>query len=322
VADGRDFYEILGVPRNASQDEIQQAYRKLARTYHPDVNSDPGAEDRFKDISEAYAVLSDPQTRRRYDAFGADFRQVPEDVDPETWRRSRAGAGAGRAGQGGFGSAGGPFRSGGSPFGSAGGDIDLDDLLGGLFGGRTGRGFGPIPGADQEAELELTVEEAYHGGQRSVTLQGPDGQRSFDVRVPAGVTNGQRIRLAGQGGRGSNGGPPGDLYFAVRIARHPRYRVEGRDLYADLPLTPWEAALGTSVVVDTPGGETKVKVPAGTSSGRRLRLRGRGLPHHRGKAGDLFAEAKIMVPEKLSREERELFEQLAATSTFDPRRPR
>jgi curved DNA-binding protein len=322
MADDRDFYEILGVSRNASQDEIQQAYRKLARTYHPDVNSDPGAEDRFKDISEAYAVLSDPQTRRRYDAFGADFRQVPEDVDPETWRRSRAGAGAGRAGAGGFGSARGPFGSGGSPFGSAGGDIDLDDLLGGLFGGRAGRGFGPIPGADQEAELELTVEEAYHGGQRSVTLQGPEGQRSFDVRVPAGVTNGQRIRLAGQGGRGSNGGPPGDLYFAVRIARHPRYRVEGRDLYVDLPLAPWEAALGTSVVVDTPGGETKVKVPAGTSSGRRLRLRGRGLPHHRGKAGDLFAEAKIMVPEKLSREERQLFEQLAATSTFDPRRPR
>jgi curved DNA-binding protein len=322
VADGRDFYEILGVPRNASQDEIQQAYRKLARTYHPDVNSDPGAEDRFKDISEAYAVLSDPQTRRRYDAFGADFRQVPEDVDPETWRRARAGAGAGRAGQGGFGSAGGPFRSGGSPFGSAGGDIDLDDLLGGLFGGRAGRGWGPIPGADQEAELEVTVEEAYHGTTRSVTLQSTDGQRSFDVKVPAGVTNGQRIRLAGQGGRGSDGARSGDLYFVIRIAPHSRYRVEGRDLYVDLPLAPWEAALGTSVVVETPGGETKVKVPAGTSSGRRLRLRGRGLPHHRGKAGDLFAEAKIMVPEKLTREERQLFEQLAATSTFDPRRPR
>jgi curved DNA-binding protein len=329
VADSRDFYEILGVSRNASQDEIQQAYRKLARTYHPDVNSHPGAEDRFKDISEAYAVLSDPQTRRRYDAFGADFRQVPEDVDPEAWRRSRAGAGRGQAGPGGFGSRGGPYGPGGGPFGSAGGpfgsgagDIDLDDLLGGLFGGRAGRGWGPIPGADQEAELELTVEEAYHGGQRSVTLQGADGQRSFDVRVPAGVTNGQRIRLAGQGGRGSNGAPPGDLYFVVRIARHPRYRVEGRDLYVDLPLTPWEAALGTSVVVDTPGGETKVKVPSGTSSGRRLRLRGRGLPHHRGRAGDLFAEAKIMVPDKLSHEERQLFEQLAATSTFDPRRPR
>jgi curved DNA-binding protein len=321
MADGRDFYEILGVPRSASQDEIQQAYRKLARTYHPDVNKDPEAEDRFKDVSEAYAVLSDPQTRRRYDAFGPDFRQVPEDVDPETWRRARAGAGAGRAGPGGFGQggAGGPFGTGG-PFGEGVGDIDLEDLLGGLFGGRAGRGWGPIPGADQEAELEVTVEEAYHGAQRTVTLQGADGQRSFDVRVPAGVTNGQRIRLAGQGGRGGRGGRPGDLYFVIRIARHPRYRVEGRDLYVDLPLAPWEAALGTSVVVDTPGGETKVKVPAGTSSGRRLRLRGRGLPHHRGRPGDLFAEAKIMVPGKLSHEERQLLEQLAATSAFDPRR--
>ena len=307
MADGRDFYEILGVPRSASQEEIQQAYRKLARAYHPDVNSDPAAEDRFKDVSEAYAVLSDPQTRRRYDAFGPDFRQVPEDVDPETWRRARAGAGAGRAGPGG-------------PFGTGAADVDLEDLLGGLFGGRAGRGWGPIPGADQEAELEVTVEEAYHGTQRTVTMQGADGQRSFDVRVPAGVTNGQSIRLAGQGGRGSGGGRPGDLYFVIRIARHPRYRVEGRDLHVDLPLAPWEAALGTSVVVDTPGGETKVKVPAGTSSGRRLRLRGRGLPHHRGRPGDLFAEARIMVPGELSPGERQLFEQLAATSTFDARR--
>ena len=326
MAESRDFYEILGVPRNAGQEEIQQAYRKLARAYHPDVNSDPAAEDRFKDISGAYAVLSDPQARRRYDAFGADFRQVPEDVDPEAWRRSRAGAGAGRARSdraGGFGSGqGGGFGSGqGGGFGSGTGGIDLDELLGGLFGGRAGQGWGPIPGADQEAELELTVEEAYHGGQRSVTLQGADGQRSFDVRVPAGVTSGQRIRLAGQGGRGSGGAGPGDLYFVVRIAPHPRYRVQGRDLYVDLPLAPWEAALGTSVVVETPGGETKVKVPSGTSTGRRLRLRGRGLPHHRGRAGDLFAEAKIMVPDKLSREERHLFEQLAATSTFDPRQP-
>src|SRR5258707_1061920 len=183
------------------------------------------------------------------------------------------------------------------------------------------RDFYEILGVPRSARQDET-EEAYRGTQRSVTLQSADGQRSFDVRVPAGVTNGQRIRLAGQGGRGSNGAPPGDLYFVVRIARHPRYRVEGRDLYVDLPLAPWEAALGTSVVVDTPGGETKVKVPAGTSSGRRLRLRGRGLPHHRGKAGDLFAEAKITVPDKLSHEERQLFEQLAATSTFDPRRPR
>src|SRR5437879_6420994 len=160
MAAGEDFYQILGVPRTASQDEIQRAYRKLARIYHPDVNRDPGAEDRFKDISEAYDVLSDPQTRRRYDAFGRDFRQVPEDVDPEVWRRSRAGAGAG-AGQARSGR-----ESGGFSF--SGGDIDLEDLLGGIFGGRGGgfgsqRGWGPIPGADQEAEIELTVEEAYRG---------------------------------------------------------------------------------------------------------------------------------------------------------------
>jgi curved DNA-binding protein len=313
MAESRDFYEVLDVPRSASQDEIQRAYRKLARTYHPDVNSDPGAEDRFKAISEAYDVLSDPETRRRYDAFGPDFRQVPDGVDPETWRRSRAGTGAAGPAQG--------ARTGGfgSDLGGDLGGINIDDLLGGLFGGRADRGWGPIPGADQEAELELTVEEAYRGGQRSVTLEGPDGRRSFDVKIPAGVADGQRIRLAGQGGRGSEGAPNGDLYFVVRIAPHPRYRVDGRDLYVDLPLAPWEAALGTSVAVETPGGEMKVKVPPGTSSGKRLRLRHRGLPHPRGRAGHLYAEVRIVVPDKLSDAERQLFEQLAASSTFDPR---
>jgi curved DNA-binding protein len=311
----RDFYEILGVARNASQDQIQRAYRKLARAYHPDVNSDPAAEERFKDASEAYNVLSDPETRRRYDAFGADFRQVPEGMDPDTWRRARAGAGAGPGGAG-RGPAGGP---GGFGYGPGGVDIDIEELLGGLFGGgRQGRGWGPIPGADQEAELSLTVEEAYRGGRRSVTLSGAE-QRSFDVNIPAGVTDGQRIRLAGQGGRGGDGGRPGDLYFIVRILPHPVYRVQGRDLYVDLRLAPWEAALGTSVAIETPGGEAKVKVPHGTSSGKRLRLRGRGLPNPKGRAGDLYAEAKITVPSKLSHSERELFEQLAAASDFDPR---
>ena len=313
-ADRRDFYEILDVPRTATQDEIQQAYRKLARQHHPDVNKDPGAEDRFKEISEAYDVLSDPQTRRRYDAFGPDFRQVPEDVDPEAFQRSRAGAGAGQArgagGAGGF----------GTGLGGDLGGIDIEDLLGGIFGGRAGRGFGPIPGADQEAELELTVEEAFQGGRRSVTLDGPDGRRTLDVKIPAGVINGQRIRLAGQGGRGSEGARNGDLYFVVRIAPHPRYRVEGRDLYVDLPLAPWEAALGTSVAVETPRGEMKVKVPSGTSTGKRLRLRHHGLPHPRGSAGHLYAEVKIVVPAKLTDDERRLFEELAAVSTFDPRR--
>ena len=318
-----DFYQILGVPPDASQDDIQRAYRKLARAYHPDVNKDPSAEDRFKEIAEAYDVLSDPQTRRRYDAFGRDFRQVPEGVDPETWRRARAGAragagagpGAGQAGAGGF-----SFSDGDL------GDIDLEDLLGGIFGGRGPRpgwgSRGPIPGADQEAELELTVEEAYRGVRRSVTLSSDGTRRSFDVTIPAGVTDGQRIRLAGQGGRGGDGARSGDLYLIVRIAPHPRYRLDGRDLGVELRLAPWEAALGTSVTVDTPGGEVKVNVPGGTSSGRRIRLAGRGLPNPKGKAGDLYAEARIMVPARLSRAERRLFEQLAAESDFDPRRQR
>jgi curved DNA-binding protein len=322
MASDRDFYEILGVSRNATQEQIQRAYRKLARAHHPDVNKDPGAEDRFKDVSEAYNVLHDPETRRRYDAFGPDFRRVPDDVDPETWNRAAAGGGTGGGGAGTGGRARrGPAADTGFATGF-GEDIDLDDLLGGLFGGRAGRGWGPIPGADQEAVIDLTVEEAYRGTRRSVTLEGGGQTRTLQVTIPAGVTNGQRIRLAGQGGRGTEGAPAGDLYLIVRIAPHPRYRVEGRDLHVELPLAPWEAALGTTVAVETPDGEAKVKVPAGTSSGRRLRLRGRGLPNPKGTAGDLYAEARILVPRKLSAEERRLFEELAATSTFDPRRPK
>jgi len=317
----RDYYQTLGVPKSASQADVKKAFRKLAREYHPDRNpGDKAAERKFKDVNEANEVLSDPEKRKQYDMLGANWEQYQR-------------AGAGRPGADPFGP-GGPFAgfnfggtgtSGGAGgFGTGlGGDlggIDLEDLLGGIFGGRAGRGFGPIPGADQEAGLELTVEEAFQGGHRSVTLEGPDGRRTLDVRIPAGVTNGQRIRLAGQGGRGSEGAPNGDLYFVARIAPHPRYRVDGRDLYVDLPLAPWEAALGTSVAVQTPRGEMKVKVPPATSTGKRLRLRHHGLPHPRGSAGHLYAEVRIVVPAKLTDEERRLFEQLAATSSFDPRR--
>lgn len=322
----RDFYDVLGVSRNASQEEIQQAYRRLARQHHPDVNKDPGAEERFKDISEAYDVLSDPETRRRYDAFGPDFRSYADDVDPEAWARARqrAGAGAGSGGGAGAGRGGGTWRSaGGGPdvrFSSGGfEDVDIEDLLGGMFGAGRGR-WGPIGGADQEAPIELTVEQAYRGGRHEITLAGPDGPRNLQVNIPAGVTDGQRIRLSGQGGQGTGGAEPGDLYLVVRIAPHRRYRLEGRDIYADLPLTPWEAALGASVPVETPGGAATVTVPAGTSSGRRLRLRGRGMPNARGKPGDFYATAKIAVPKKLTAEERRLFEELAGTSKFDPRR--
>ena len=326
MAATRDFYEVLGVPRSASQDEIQRAYRRLARAHHPDVNKDPAAEERFKEVAEAYDVLSDPDTRRKYDSFGADFRRVPEGVDAETWARARAGAGAG-AGRGGpraDGTRGAQAGADGERvwFSSGTGeDYDLDDLLGGLFSRRGRRGWGgPVPGADQEAEVELTVEEAYRGGRRTVTISGPDGSRTLTVNIPAGVTEGQRIRLAGQGGQGSDGAPPGDLFLVVRTAPHPTYRLDRRDIHVDLPLAPWEAALGVTVAIGTPGGEAKVKVPRGTSTGRRLRLRGRGLPNPKGRPGDLIAEARIMVPSKLTREERRLFEELAATSTFNPRR--
>jgi curved DNA-binding protein len=320
----RDFYEALGVSRSADQPEIQRAYRKLARKYHPDVNKEPDAEERFKEISEAYDVLSDPELRKRYDAFGEDFRRIPDDVDPAAWREARSYAGA-RSG-GGQGAGPGPagFGSGGVRFTSSdfGDDIDIEDLLGGMFGGGRARGrarWGPIPGADQETEIEISLEEAYHGTHRSLSISGPDGQRTVDVDIPAGVTDGQRIRLRGQGGQGTEGAASGDLYLKVRIAPDRRYRLSGRDIEVDLPLSPWEAALGAEVGVETPGGPAKVKVPAGTSSGRRLRLKGRGLPSRRGAPGNLYARVAIKVPKQLSNEERRLFEELRKVSTFDPR---
>ncbi|MFE9842048.1 DnaJ C-terminal domain-containing protein [Streptomyces goshikiensis] len=306
----RDFYEVLGVPRNADRDEIQRAYRTLARRHHPDVNKDPGAEERFKDINEAFSVLSDPEQRARYDRFGEDFRKIPEDWE----ERVAAGAGSGSGWTGG----GGPrVRYSTAGFGGEG--VDVEDLFGSLFGGA---GRTRVPGADQEAELPLTVEEAYRGGRRTVTLAGPAGQRRYEVDVPPGTTDGQRIRLAGEGGRGNGeDAPPGDLYLRVRIQPHPEFRLEGRNVHVKLPVTPWEAALGATVPVRTPSGATaKVTVPAGSSSGRRLRLRGEGMPGRRDANGDLYAELRIMVPPRLDDRERELMEELAAVSSFDPRR--
>ncbi|GHK03884.1 molecular chaperone DnaJ [Streptomyces sp. Y2F8-2] len=310
----RDFYEVLGVPRDADKDEIQRAYRKLARKYHPDVNKDPAAEERFKEINEAFSVLSDPDQRARYDRFGEDFRKVPED-----WEE-RVGAGAGPGGGFRWSTGDGPrVRYATSGFGAEG--VDVDDLFGSFFGGA---GRVRVPGADQEAELPLTVEEAYRGGHRTVTLAGPTGQpRRYEVDVPPGVTDGQRIRLAGEGGRGNGDAPAGDLYLRVRIQPHPQFRLDGRDVYVQLPVTPWEAALGATVPVPTPSGATaKVSVPAGSSSGRRLRLRGEGMPNPHGTNGNLYAELRIMVPSRLSDRERALFEELAAVSSFDPRRTR
>ncbi|WP_432840130.1 DnaJ C-terminal domain-containing protein [Dactylosporangium sp. CA-092794] len=314
MATTADYYQRLEVDRSAGQQDIQRAYRKLARRFHPDVNDDPGAEERFKEINEAYEVLSDPKKRVRYDKYGQQWRHIPEDYDgpapgaePFDRDERRAYANMGTAGAQSF------------------AGIDFEDLLGGLFGGTAG--FAPgagasMPGADIEAEIELTVEDAYAGGRRRLTLQTPSGPRNYEVSVPAGVTAGQRIRLAGQGVAGIGDGPRGDLYLLVRLAPHPHYRVDGRDITVELPVAAWEAALGARVPVQTPAGPVRVQVPAGSPSGRRLRLRGRGLPNPKGAPGDLYAEVRITVPAQPSAAERELWQRLAQESAFDPRSAR
>jgi curved DNA-binding protein len=318
----RDYYEVLGVPRGASEEEIRSAYRKLARTNHPDVSKEAGAEDRFKEISEAYEVLRDPEKRQRYDQLGANWKAGQNVGGAESF-------GAGQGGFGGFGAGRGGFDDVRVEFGDGNGFSDFfESLFGGRGGGEAGRGsrrgagFGGFTsrGGDQEATLEISLEEAVHGGRRKMSLG--DG-RDYDVNIPAGVRDGQRIRLAGEGGSGAGGGPPGDLLLRVRIKPDRRFRLEGNDLTVELPVAPWEAALGAGVEVPTLDGAVRVKVPAGSSSGRRLRLEGEGMPGP-GQAGrgDLFAKVKIVVPKQLSKRERELFESLAESSDFDPRRGR
>lgn len=285
----RNHYETLGVSRGASQEDIHRAYRNLARKWHPDVNRDPGAEDRFKEISEAYEVLSDPEQRRRYDASGTEFRRMTG--------AEASGGGFGRTGRGG---------------------PNLDDLLGGLFGqGR--RGAGPRRGRDQHASVTLSIEEAFNGTKRNLTLRGPRGTKDVAVSIPPGVVEGQRIRIRGEGDPGFGGGPSGDLLLEVTIAPHPTFSVSGRDLSVTVPVSPWEAALGANVTIPTVGGSAQVKVPPGSSSGKRLRLTGRGLPNPKGEPGDLYAVLSIVVPTELTEREAELFEALANESLFKPR---
>jgi curved DNA-binding protein len=311
----RDYYETLGVPRDASSEDIRRAYRRLAREYHPDVNKDPGAEDRFKEVSEAHAVLSDPEKRARYDRLGPSWR-AGQDV-------------SGASGFGGFGPGGGGGGGGGGfddvrvEFGEGGFSDFFEDLFGagrrGGAGARAGQGGSSRRGSDHVADLELSLEEAARGGPRTVTFA--DG-REYEVNVPPGVRDGQRIRLAGEGGEGPGGGPSGDLYLRVHIRPHPRFRLDGDDLHTDIPVAPWEAALGATVEVRTLDGRARVQVPAGSSCGRRLRLRGEGMPRPRGGRGDLYGEVRIMVPRTLSDAEREAFERLAQVSDYDPRKRR
>ncbi|HEY4825857.1 MAG TPA: DnaJ C-terminal domain-containing protein [Solirubrobacteraceae bacterium] len=290
----KDYYEVLGVPRDADQDAIRRAYRRLAREYHPDLNSDSDAEERFKELGEAYEVLSDTEKRQRYDRLGARWREAERETPEESFEEFFTDEG----------------------FGDGTGAVFGEDLFEALFGARAGPATGPLRGRDHEALLELSLEDALAGGRRRLTLDG----RAVNANFPAGVREGQLIRLAGRGGEGRGGGPPGDLFLRVALKPHPRFRRRGdHDLDVDLPITPSEAALGATVDVQTPNGTARVRVPAGSSSGRRLRLRGRGLPKRGGGSGDLHAIVKIVVPKELSDRERELYEQLAESSSLEQR---
>ena len=305
----KDYYEALGVARDASADEIKKSYRKLAHKYHPDVSSDPQGEEKFKDVAEAYATLKDPEKRAAYDQLGS-HRPGDDFEPPRDWQQHFGGRSSGN--------------------GASFDDIDLSDLFA-AFGGRGGRGGGgprPTRGQDFEVRAPVTVEQIYAGEEIDIDLAipetGSDGlphrvSKTFRVKIPKGAEDGQRLRLGGKGGTGRNGGGPGDLQIVLALQPHPIYRVSGRDLYVDLPLAPWESVLGATVEIPTPGGAVELNIAAGTAAGRKLRLGKRGLPSKNGAPGDLFAVVQIVVPPNPSARERELYTELKEASSFDPR---
>lgn len=307
----RDYYETLGVSKTADEDEIRSAFRKLARKYHPDVAKDKKtAEEKFKQINEAYEVLSDPEKRRKYDQLGENWNQPGGFQPPPQWGAGQPGGGFHR----GSGENGGvEFEFGGTGF---------SDFFEAFFGGGRGRsafgGFGQREtmaerGSDVEADIMVTLEEALHGSTRQVSLRraGSKKTETYQVKIPRGVREGQRIRLAGQGEASERGGKSGDLFLRVRLARHPDFSVEGSDLVHEVKIAPWQAVLGDQLIVPTLEGNARLKLPSGTQGGQRFRLRERGLPGVSGQRGDLYVVVQIALPKKLTEREREIWEQLA-----------
>jgi curved DNA-binding protein len=305
----KDYYASLGLERGASDDAIKKAYRRLARKYHPDVSKEAGAEEKFKEVAEAYQTLKDPEKRAAYDQLGS-HPAGQEFEPPPSWQQQYSET---------------PFAA---------DDLDLSDLFSHLRGagvGGGGRARGArmsMPGHDYEIAVAIGIDEAYNGTQIDLDLSMPEYDEqgrlhrvphTFKARIPKGATDGQRLRLPGKGGKGLNGGRDGDLYLNISLRPHPLYRASGHDLYLDLPLAPWEAVLGTSVEVPTPGGAVRLKVPAGTQAGRQLRLPQRGLPKPKEGQGDLYAIIQIVVPGAVGDAERELYRKLAEASGFDPR---
>lgn len=304
----KDYYDVLGVKRDAGDAEIKAAYRKLARKYHPDVSKEKDAEVRFKEIAEAYQTLKDQEKRAAYDQLG---KQQPgeEFRPPPDWQQ----------------------RYGDTHFSFE--DLDLADLfagmhVGGTHGARRGHTM-RMAGEDYDVAVEITLQQAFNGADIELNLSLPEYDASgyrrrtphtVKAHIPKGATTGQRLRVPGKGGKGMNGGRDGDLYLDITLKPHPVFRPSGHDLYMDVPLAPWEAALGATVEVPTLGGAVRLKIPAGTRAGQQFRLSGRGLPRPRGGAGDQFAIAQIAMPHSLTDKERSLFLQLAEVSHFDPRR--
>jgi len=303
----KDYYQILGVARTATDDEIKKSFRKLARQYHPDVAKDKKkAEEKFKEINEAYEVLGDAAKRKKYDELGANWKSGAEFRPPP----GHENFGGGQTFRGGRGVNVEDFEFGGTGFSSF-----FEQLFGSRMRGGNGQrgGFSTEDfaerGRDVEGDIMVTLEEAKRGAVRSVTVRHEGGAETHQVKIPAGITEGQKLRLAG---RGENGG---DLYLRVRLARHPDFDVDNHNLIHELELAPWEAALGTEISVPTLDGQVKIKIAGGTPSGQKLRVRGRGL----GKDGDLIIVTKIVVPDKLSDVQKKLWEQLAKESKFNPR---
>ena len=308
----RDYYETLGVSKNATEDEIKSAFRKLARKYHPDVAKDKkAAEEKFKQINEAYEVLSDPEKRKKYDQLGANWNQPGGFQPPPDWGGAQPGGGSYQ--WGGDGGGGVQFEFGGTGF---------SDFFEAFFGGGRGRsafgGFGGREatverGADVEADILVTLEEALHGSKRTVSLRRPGSNKveTYQVKIPRGVHEGQRIRLAGQGEAGARGGKSGDLFLRVRLAKHPDFTVEGSNLIHEVKIAPWQAVLGTELKTPTLEGTVRLKVPPGTQGGQRFRLREHGLPSASGSRGDLYVVVQIQIPKKLSEREREIWNQIA-----------
>lgn len=296
----KDYYQCLGVARDAKTEDIKKAYRRLARKYHPDVSKEPGAEEKFKEVNEAHDVLSDPDKRAAYDQLG--YYQPGQDFRPPPGWGGRAGA-EGFAG------------------------MDFSDLFSQMFGGagqpggRHAHGFRSRPpqrGQDVEASLTLTLEEAFHGAEKQVHLSGSGSEREVKLRIPPGSLPGKRLRLAGKGRASPFGGPAGDLYLSLEVAPHEQYRLEGKDIYLDTPITPWEAALGATLQVPTLNGDVRLKISPGARGGQKLRLSGRGMPDAKG-SGDFYVMLQIVVPPDPTTQEKALYEQLAALSSFDPR---